>query len=960
MKIIRYLAAALAALAALLVLAVLLVVWFFDPNDYKDYVTQWAEEQTGRTFTIDGSLELEIFPWLAVETGGITVGNAEGFGEAPFAIVERVAARVRLIPLLSREFDIGTVTLEGVELNLAVDGDSRNNWEDLLRRLDVASTGSAAVTVPDRPAGPTAEPADEPLESLDIEGIRVRDGLVYWRENVDELRYLVRELTLDTGSIGLDRTTDIELGFEILDIESQLALGIESEATVTMLETLAARDMTFDFTLIDGLGDERARGRGSVELAEAGRDSPITLGTAQLSARLTDAPLGSGTLDVDATWQSAELVPEAQALRVEGLETNIAGVQARWQLSGNSIFDTPRLAGTVEVAPAPLAAALELLAVVLPDGVDADSLGRFEGRADFASSLESRQIELGNVNANLLGFTATGQASLDGTEQLSAELVIGAFDTSESLRTLLAAMLPATIDAAAFERLAYTGGLDWNRAAGSLTLRDFEAELLGAAATGELEIASEPEGTAVRGSVSTSRFAPDAFASAFAAPLPENIGANELGTLAVDAEFSYDPMSDSAIVDPVSLEVFGLRGNGRVTVTRLSQSAMLEGQARLGPFVPRELLRRFDQPVPQTTDPTALQSANVAARFEIDATGGQFDDIELRLDESRIEGNVVVNDFRNPAYRFTLAADRIDVDRYLPPRAAEADAGQRAAGDIRLSSRALDALDIDGRIEVGDLTLAGLSFQNVVTPIVLGEGRAELTPARADLYSGRFDGGLSVDTTGERPSLAVSGQAIGLQLAPLLAARAGESNVSGSGSFDLSLKGSGETVTENLRNAEGNLSFALRDGTLEGFNLGRSICAAFNAIDALPPPDDSVPDRTNYELIQGAATVSEGIAHSDELLVRTAFMDIAGAGRLGLAGGQLNYDFESELTGPIGIRGCEPMDDMIGGSIPWTLTGTLSDAEIRPDFEEYLRQRIEDEAADRLRERLEDELRDLL
>ncbi len=770
----------------------------------------------------------------------------------------------------------------------------------------------------------------------------------------------MRGLTLDTDTIGLDRTTDIELGFEILDVESQLTLGIESEATVMLSEVLAARDTIFDFTLRDGLGDERARGRASVEVAEAGRDSPITVGTTELSARLTDPPLGSGTLDVDVTWQTAELVPEAQALRVEGLVTHIGGVEARWQLNGSSMFDAPRLAGSVEIAPAPLATALELLAVALPDGVDPDSLGRLEGRADFASSLESRRIELSKVNANLLGFTATGEANIDSAEQLSVELAIVAFDTTESLRTLLAAMLPETIDAEAFERLAYTGGVDWNRATGSLLLRDFEAELLGAAATGELEITSEPEGTAARGSVSTSRFAPDALASAFAALLPENIGADELGTLAVDAGFSYDPLSDSAIVDPVSLEVFGLRGNGRVTAARLSQSAMLEGQARLDPFVPRELLRRFDQPVPQTADPTALQSANVVARFEIDATGGQFDGIELRLDESRIEGNVVVNDFRNPAYRFTLAADRIDVDRYLPPRADEAADDERVAGDIRLSSRALNALDIDGRVEVGDLTLAGLSFQNVLTPIVLGEGRAELTPARTDLYGGTFEGGLSVDSTGERPSLAVSGQAIGLELAPLLAARAGESNVSGTGSFDLSLKGSGETVTENLRNAEGNLSFALRDGTLEGFNLGRSICAAFNAIDALPPPDDSVPEQTNYELIQGAATVSEGIAHSDELLVRTAFMDITGAGRLGLAGGQLNYDFESELTGPIAIRGCEPMDDMVGGSIPWTLRGTLSDAEIRPDFEEYLRQRIEDEAADRLRERLEEELRDLL
>ena len=944
MKIVRYLAATLAALAALLVLAVLLVVWLFDPNDYKDYVTQWAEEQTGRTFTIDDSLELEIFPWLAVETGGITVGNAEGFGDEPFATVERVAARVRLIPLLRREIDIGTIALEGVDLNLALDADSRGNWEDLLVRPDAP----AIETAPD-------EAEADPLRSFDIEGIRVRDGRIYWRENVADVRYLVSGLTLDTGSIGADRTTDVELGFEILDVESQFTLGIETDSAVTLADAWEARALSLVFTLSDGRGTERAQGRASVDLAEAVPGGAITLGASELSGRLNDPPLGSGTMEVEAAWQAAELVPDAQALRVEGLVTNVAGVEARWQLSASSIFDSPRLAGSVDVDPVPLGAALDLLAIAPPEDVDPDTLGDFDARADFAAGLDSRQIEFTNVNANLLGFTATGQASVEGTDRLSAELAVAAFETSENLHALIAATLPETIDAAAFERLAYAGGIDWDRTADTLALRDFEAELLDAAATGEIEIAASTEGASVRGNLATSRFAPDAFATAFAALLPENIGADEFGTLAIDTEFSYDPRTDSAILDPVSLEAFGLRGNGRLSAARVTGAATVEGRAQLDPFSPRALLGRFDQPIPQTADPAALQSANVTANFEIDAAGGRFEGIDLLLDETRIGGDLTVNDFRDPAFRFAFTADRIDADRYLPPRAAEAD-----AGDIRLARRPLDELDIDGRVEVGDLTLAGLSFRNVSTPIVLGAGRAEFAPARAELYGGEFEGGFNVDTTGELPSLGLSGQAIGLELEPLVAALADESPISGTGSFDLDLTGRGETVTENLRSAEGRLSFALRDGTLEGFNLGRAFCAAFNAAERRPQPDDSAPEQTDYELIQGAATVSEGIAHSDDLLARTAFMDITGSGRLTLIDGQLNYDLESELTGPIEIRGCNEMSEMIGESIPWTLRGTLADAEIRPDFEEYLRQRIEDEAEDRLRERLEERLREIL
>ena len=65
MRILKILAATLAAAVALLVVAGILLVYWFDPNDYKDYVTAYVEERTGRTLSIDDDLKLSLFPWLA-------------------------------------------------------------------------------------------------------------------------------------------------------------------------------------------------------------------------------------------------------------------------------------------------------------------------------------------------------------------------------------------------------------------------------------------------------------------------------------------------------------------------------------------------------------------------------------------------------------------------------------------------------------------------------------------------------------------------------------------------------------------------------------------------------------------------------------------------------------------------------------------------------------------------------
>ena len=191
MRAVKIALAAVAGVVVLLVVAVVIVAWTFDPNEYKGVATDAFTARTGRTLTIDEDLRLTYFPWLAVETGGVTIGSAAEFGGAaqPFAIARRVAARVKLLPLLSRRVEVGTVELEGLTLNLARDAALRGNWEDLL----------AAGEEP-APAAPDAEPGAAAVDGLAIEGVRIRDGNVYWRENTNELRYSVTGWSLTTGS----------------------------------------------------------------------------------------------------------------------------------------------------------------------------------------------------------------------------------------------------------------------------------------------------------------------------------------------------------------------------------------------------------------------------------------------------------------------------------------------------------------------------------------------------------------------------------------------------------------------------------------------------------------------------------------------------------------------------------------------------------------------------------------
>src|SRR5210317_1296699 len=159
-KIILWLIAALAALFAVAAIAFSL---FFDPNDFRDDISRAVKESTGRELTIDGEVSLQLFPWLAVEIGHTTLGNAPGFGDEPFAEFDRAQLSVRLFPLLLRqEVTVGTAELDALRLNFEVDKNGQDNWSDLMAAEE----------------GPETADGTSDGSSVDISGVDIRDASV--------------------------------------------------------------------------------------------------------------------------------------------------------------------------------------------------------------------------------------------------------------------------------------------------------------------------------------------------------------------------------------------------------------------------------------------------------------------------------------------------------------------------------------------------------------------------------------------------------------------------------------------------------------------------------------------------------------------------------------------------------------------------------------------------------------
>ena len=206
-------------IVAILVIAAISFFLLFDPNTFRDEISAQVERVTGRELVIEGDIELSWFPWLAIDVGKTTLGNAPGFGSEPFASFEQARLSVRLLPmLLRRDVSVGTANLDGLRLNLAVAANGRGNWEDLVNASDnVAEAEASGADIP----------------SPEIAGIDITNAAIdFYDEQVDE-GYRLTDLSLSTGAIRAGEPVSIKSDFDFEFLPDGMAGDFEIDAVMT-------------------------------------------------------------------------------------------------------------------------------------------------------------------------------------------------------------------------------------------------------------------------------------------------------------------------------------------------------------------------------------------------------------------------------------------------------------------------------------------------------------------------------------------------------------------------------------------------------------------------------------------------------------------------------------------------------------------------------------------------------
>jgi AsmA protein len=304
-----------------------------------------------------------------------------------------------------------------------------------------------------------------------------------------------------------------------------------------------------------------------------------------------------------------------------------------------------------------------------------------------------------------------------------------------------------------------------------------------------------------------------------------------------------------------------------------------------------------------------------------------FADIVTKFDESNIKAKAGITRFSKPAYDFDVTIDRLNVDRYMPPRketdrqAEDKPAQDKPAGPEQpIDLSPLKPLDLDGSLKVGQLQVNNVKAANVRLDVRAKDGKLAVDPLSANLYEGSTKGAISVDANTNR--FAVKQTLNGIAIGPLLRDAAQKDLLEGKGNVALDVTTQGNLVSALKKALNGKAQLALKDGAVKGIDLAGAVRRAksmFGGKDAEGTASRS--EKTDFSELTASFDIKNGIAHNQDLSLKSPFIRVTGAGDVNIGADSLDYVVKTAIVGSMAGQGGKELGELKGFTVPVRVSG---------------------------------------
>ncbi|MDY7001372.1 MAG: AsmA family protein [Thermodesulfobacteriota bacterium] len=364
-KAIKISVIAATALMVLIIAATIIVILTVDPNDYKDEIAEVVKEKTGRDLTFKGDIELSLFPWLGVELGAVSLSNAPGFGDEPFAQIENADIKVKLLPLLSKDIQIKGIKIQGLSVSLGRNKKGVSNWDDLTKPKEPGKEQ-------DTGAAPKAETG---VKALTVGGIALENARIVWDDASTGDYYRLEDTNLVTSAVSPGAPLDLQFSTSLDAKKLKISGKMELSAEVNM-------DKAMKHLALKGLN---------------------------LAAQLDGDAFPAGKLDANLS-SDVSLDLDKKSVQIAELKLEAYGLSGSGDVEVQNFDQEPQIAANLSLAQFSPKALLKALGMPAMETEDKNALTK--ASLSLTAKASAKHLDLKKLSLNLDETKITGNAKV--------------------------------------------------------------------------------------------------------------------------------------------------------------------------------------------------------------------------------------------------------------------------------------------------------------------------------------------------------------------------------------------------------------------------------------------------------------------------------------------------------------------------------------------------------------------
>jgi len=215
-------------------------------------------------------------------------------------------------------------------------------------------------------------------------------------------------------------------------------------------------------------------------------------------------------------------------------------------------------------------------------------------------------------------------------------------------------------------------------------------------------------------------------------------------------------------------------------------------------------------------------------------------------------------------------------------------------------------------------------------------------------------GAISAQADGNR--VTVKEKLTNVSIGPILRDFAQQDRLEGRGNLSLDVAAAGPTVEAIKKALAGSARIDLKDGAIKGINIAQVLRKAKSRLGGEHSEAASQTEKTDFSEFSASFTIKNGVAHNEDLEVKSPLVRITGRGDIDIGNSRIDYVTKAAVVATTQGQGGADLAELRGLTIPVHLTGPFDNLAYKVNYGAVAADLVKSRAGEKVKEKVKEKV----